>query len=139
MATVTSPIITDSTGQDIVDGLTALAGAVRPSAGDIPYDDNNTVKGKIDSKENTLLIEDYSFSATITNSNNAYGTLSVAKAGYSLVGIVGYQAHLDTLQYYFSRLKVVNASQFSYTILTRSTASTTATLSPTITLMYRKN
>lgn len=48
MATVTSPIITDSTGQDIVDGLTALAGAVRPSAGDIPYDANTTVKGKID-------------------------------------------------------------------------------------------
>ena len=48
MATVTSPIITDDTGQDIVNKLTALANAVKPDASDIPYDSNLSVKGKID-------------------------------------------------------------------------------------------
>lgn len=54
MATVTSPIITDTTGQDIVDGLTALANAVKPNASDIPYSNassglsSNDVQGAID-------------------------------------------------------------------------------------------
>ena len=36
MATVTKPILTDATGQDIVDKLDELVGAVRPTASDIP-------------------------------------------------------------------------------------------------------
>lgn len=36
MATVTEPILTDATGQDIVDKLDELVGAVRPTASDIP-------------------------------------------------------------------------------------------------------
>lgn len=36
MATVTEPILTDATGQDIVDKLDELVGAVRPDASDIP-------------------------------------------------------------------------------------------------------
>lgn len=48
MATVTSPIITDDTGQDIKTAINALANAVKPDASDIPYDSNLSVKGKID-------------------------------------------------------------------------------------------
>ena len=36
MAIVTEPILTDATGQDIVDKLDELVGAVRPTASDIP-------------------------------------------------------------------------------------------------------
>lgn len=48
MSTVTSPIMTDATGQDIADALLALINAVKPDASDIPYDSNLSVKGKID-------------------------------------------------------------------------------------------
>ena len=45
---VTSPIITDDTGQDIKTAINALANAVKPDASDIPYDSSLSVKGKID-------------------------------------------------------------------------------------------
>ena len=48
MATVTSPIILDSTGQDIVTKLNAISTNLNKTASDIPYDANLTIKGKID-------------------------------------------------------------------------------------------
>lgn len=48
MATITSPIILDSTGQDIVTKLNAISTNLNKTASDIPYDANLTIKGKID-------------------------------------------------------------------------------------------
>ena len=42
MATVTSPIITDDTGQDIVDKLDAIAGAISPAAANVTFDNTGT-------------------------------------------------------------------------------------------------
>ena len=54
MATVTSPIILDSTGQDIVTKLNAISTNLNKTASDIPYDANLTIKGKFDAIDNQL-------------------------------------------------------------------------------------
>lgn len=48
MATVTSPIILDSTGQDIKTSIDLLTANINRTASNIPYDNNLTIKGKID-------------------------------------------------------------------------------------------
>ncbi|MBO4542629.1 MAG: hypothetical protein J5725_05535 [Bacteroidales bacterium] len=54
MATITSPIILDSTGQDIVTKLNAISTNLNKTASDIPYDANLTIKGKFDAIDNQL-------------------------------------------------------------------------------------
>lgn len=48
MATVTNPIILDSTGQDIKNSIDLLTANINRTASNIPYDNNLTIKGKID-------------------------------------------------------------------------------------------
>lgn len=48
MATVTDPIILDSTGQAIKNSIDLLTANINRTASNIPYDNNLTIKGKID-------------------------------------------------------------------------------------------
>lgn len=73
MATVTSPIILDSTGQDIVTKLNTISTSLNKTASDIPYDVNQTIKGKIDSIP-VLQYED------ITGTTDANGYIIVSSS-----------------------------------------------------------
>ena len=73
MATVTSPIILDSTGQDIVTKLNEISHNLNKTASDIPYDVNQTIKGKIDSIP-VLQYED------ITGTTDASGYIIVSSS-----------------------------------------------------------
>lgn len=50
MATVTNPIILDSTGQDIKNSIDLLTANINRTASNIPYDSNLTIKAAIDGK-----------------------------------------------------------------------------------------
>ena len=73
MATVTSPIILDSTGQDIKDSIDLLTANINRTASNIPYDNNLTIKGKIDSIP-VLQYED------ITGTTDANGYIIVSSS-----------------------------------------------------------
>ncbi len=64
MATVTSPIILDSTGQDIKTSIDLLTANINRTASNIPYDNNLTIKGKIDA-------------INLTEGGNINGNLSI--------------------------------------------------------------
>ena len=51
MSTVTSPIILDSTGQSIKNSIDLLTANINRTASNIAYDNNLTIKGKIDAME----------------------------------------------------------------------------------------
>ncbi len=70
MATVTSPIILDSTGQDIVTKLNAISTNLNKTASDIPYDVNSTIKGKIDDTNTRIDNIKFGTVASITAGNN---------------------------------------------------------------------
>lgn len=69
MATITSPIMTDTTGQDIKDSLDALALAVKPNANNIPY--SNTSSGLIATEVQSAIDE------VLTKENNYYTNKSL--------------------------------------------------------------
>ena len=85
-------VIKDTTGQDIVNKLTALANAVKPDASDIPYDSNTTVKGKID-EICTDLIQTKTYTVSYTAGGNASVALTAndfnvtTPSGYTPIGI----------------------------------------------------
>ena len=70
MATITSPIILDSTGQDIVTKLNAISTNINKTASDIPYDANLTIKGKIDDTNTRIDNLTYVRHATIEPTTN---------------------------------------------------------------------
>ena len=70
MATVTSPIILDSTGQDIVTKLNAISTNLNKTASNIPYDSNLTIKGKIDDTNTRIDNIKFGTVASITVGNN---------------------------------------------------------------------
>ena len=70
MATITSPIILDSTGQDIVTKLNAISTNLNKTASDIPYDVNSTIKGKIDDTNTRIDNIKFGTIASITAGNN---------------------------------------------------------------------
>ena len=70
MATVTSPIILDSTGQDIVTKLNAISTNLNKTASNIPYDSNLTIKGKIDDINTRIDNIKFGTVASITVGNN---------------------------------------------------------------------
>ena len=70
MATITSPIILDSTGQDIVTKLNAISTNLNKTASDIPYDANSTIKGKIDDTNTRIDNIKFGTIASITAGNN---------------------------------------------------------------------
>lgn len=70
MATITSPIILDSTGQDIVTKLNAISINLNKTASDIPYDVNSTIKGKIDDTNTRIDNIKFGTVASITAGNN---------------------------------------------------------------------
>lgn len=77
MSTVTSPIMTDDTGQDIADALSALINAIKPDASDIKYDSSTTVKGKIDEINNNKLNKSAIKKLSFNDTTNAYGAIRV--------------------------------------------------------------
>lgn len=64
MAQITDPIMLDSTGQAIKNSIDLLSANINRTASNIPYDNNLTIKGKIDDIEDE--ITDVSNSATYT-------------------------------------------------------------------------
>ena len=98
MATVTSPIMTDVTGQNMVDALTDLTNAVKPDASDIPYSNTTSglsatnVQGAIDEIDSNLnaMFKRIRFSATYNINANAELTLSQSDFNYSVPD--GYKA-----------------------------------------------
>ncbi len=91
-------LITDNTGQDIADALSALINAVKPDASDIKYDSSTTVKGKIDEVDDNLntLFKRVRFSATYNISANGNVVLTpsdfnfVAPSGYKELSLYAY-------------------------------------------------
>ena len=79
MATVTSPIILDSTGQDIKTSIDLLTANINRTASNIPYDNNLTIKGKIDAidlTEGGTVNGNLSvIGNTLVQRNNNYGML----------------------------------------------------------------
>lgn len=84
--------MSDTTGQAIVNKLTALVNAVKPDASDIPYDSNLSVKGKIDEVNNKFLWEEREFNITYTSSTNPVATANVdiSKSGYTPIGVISW-------------------------------------------------
>ena len=70
MATVTSPIILDSTGQDIKTSIDLLTANINRTASNIPYDNNLTIKGKIDDTNTRIDNIKFGTIASITAGNN---------------------------------------------------------------------
>ena len=70
MATVTSPIILDSTGQDIKTSIDLLTANINRTASNIPYDSNLTIKGKIDAINTRIDGIQFGTIASITAGNN---------------------------------------------------------------------
>lgn len=54
MSAITDPIILDSTGQAIKNSIDLLSANINRTASNIPYDNNLTIKGKIDEIEDEI-------------------------------------------------------------------------------------
>ena len=92
MATITSPIILDSTGQDIKTSIDLLTANINRTASNIPYDNNLTIKGKIDaidlSKGGTIKADSGNTVVTIEGASSSnYGQLCLGRSG-SLIKLV---------------------------------------------------
>lgn len=87
MATVTSPIILDSTGQDIKTSIDLLTANINRTASNIPYDNNLTIKGKIDAidlTEGGTVNGNLSvIGNTLVQRNNNYGIITLGKGSNS--------------------------------------------------------
>lgn len=87
MATVTDPIMLDSTGQDIKNSIDLLTANINRTASNIPYDSNLTIKAAIDGKVSksgdtmtgNLTINTGGRSRLFLGStnNNEYGTITM--------------------------------------------------------------
>ncbi len=92
MADVTKPMLLDETGQDILRALQEIGQNVKPSASDIPYDSNISVKGKIDEVNDKFMWEEREFNITYTSSTNPVATANVdiSKSGYTPIGVISW-------------------------------------------------
>lgn len=92
MSDITKPMLLDETGQDILTALQEIGQNVKPSASDIPYDNNTTVKGKIDEINDKFVWEEQEFNITYTSSTNPVATANVdiSKRGYTPIGVISW-------------------------------------------------
>lgn len=137
-------LITDNTGQDIVDGLTALINAVKPNASNIPYDSNLSVKGKIDDINNNLnnLFQTKTYSVSYTAGGNASVTITAddfnasTPSGYTPIGVVEFasQSVNVTVRGIYSK-----ATGSSTMMTLRNVTSTSSTATAYITILYAKS
>lgn len=95
MATVTSPIITDDTGQDIKTAINALANAISPAASNVTFD--NTGTGMVASNVQKAIIE----AISLTDISN---TIFANSDNINSVGVVDFKKSLNEakLKMYFS-------------------------------------
>lgn len=92
MATITDPIMLDSTGQAIKNSIDLLTANINRTASNIPYDSNLTIKGKIDaidlSKGGTIKNTSGNTALIIEGATSSnYGQLCLGRSG-SLIKLV---------------------------------------------------
>lgn len=78
MATVTSPIILDSTGQDIKTSIDLLTANINRTASNIAYDNNLTIKGKIDALQTQVDNIEYGQTESVQIPANSYADFPVS-------------------------------------------------------------
>ena len=150
---VTSPIITDETGQDMLTKLDSIISALSPNAQGVSFDKTgcqiittNNVQDAVKQLDTGLnntnsnlaqLIKTESItSSSITVANNDRGvfTIDVSKTGYTPIGI-----GVVTFSNNYMFLGAFNLSGNSATVVCHNRTGSASTLTVTITVIYIKS
>ena len=147
MATVTSPIITDDTGQAINTTLQSLVGAISPAASNVTF--NNTGTGLSASNVQSAIAEICSdlfqtktYTTSYTVGGNASGSITandfnvVTPSGYSVIAIVDFATQSTSVDV---RGVYARATGNNTMMGLRNLSSTSVTATAYITILYAKS
>lgn len=147
MAEVTSPIITDDTGQDIKTAINALANAISPAAANVTF--NNTGTGLSASNVQaaiseicTDLFQTKTYTTSYTVGGNGAGSITAndfevsTPSGYSVIGVVDFATQSTSVDI---RGVYGRATGSSTMMSLRNVTSTSVTATAYITILYAKS